>query len=91
MPRKFVSNIHVTVKALGGSPISSVCTEIVDLAQRLLCGVECKFNDVLLIAGPDTDREGLVAAYHAENESKHPYKIATAWIESSSGSGGEPR
>src|SRR5690554_1001844 len=76
--RKFRTSIHVTVEASAGSSIEHVCSEIVDLAQRLMIGVDCKFNDVLLMAGPDTDRNGLAEAYRRECESDRPCKIATA-------------
>ena len=79
MPRSFVTNVSMKVEASPGSTINAVCNEIVDIAQRVLCNVECKFNDVLLIAGPDTDRDGLAAAYQRECESDRQYKIATAW------------
>lgn len=79
MPRSYVTNLSMTVKATAGADIVNVCNEAVDLAQRVGCNVQCKFNDVLLIAGPDSDRDGLVAAYHEECKSKLPYKIASAW------------
>lgn len=79
MTRSFVTNLSMKVDPTAGADIVNVCRELVDIAQRVLCNVECRFNDVLLIAGPDTDREGLAEAYRKECESKRPYKIATAW------------
>lgn len=79
MTSKFVTNVSMTVEATPGATINAVAKEIVEIAQRVVCNVECKFNDVKLIAGPDSDPDGLVAAYQRECESNRPYKIATAW------------
>lgn len=58
-----MSQISLEVDALAGSDITIVCREMCELANKLNIYVSTKFNDTLLLAGPNEDYKELVAKY----------------------------
>ncbi len=60
-----------------GSHISGACKEAVEMAQRESCNVEFEFNEIRIIASPDSDPEKLVRFYDEESERRHQAYIST--------------
>ena len=58
-----MSQISLEVDALAGSDITIVCREMCELANKLNIYVSTKFNDTLLLVGPNEDYKELVAKY----------------------------
>jgi hypothetical protein len=71
--------LTLTVGLLGGTDIQDACNDICELANRVGCLVEAKFNNVLLWAKEGSDPNLLVKNYQNENLRRQPMKIAKGW------------
>ena len=71
-------HLRVTLKVelMAGADIRDACCDMCELANRVGCVIEAKFNDVIVMAHIDDNPLKLVDAYHAAQESGRGVKIA---------------
>lgn len=74
-------NLDVTLKVdlMGGTEIRDACCDLCELANRVGCLVETKFNGVILLAREGNNPLELVKAYERCLDEKATIKIAKAW------------
>lgn len=68
--------VTLTVELVAGTDIRDACCDICELANRVGCLVEAKFNEVSLWASEGDNPLKLVDAYHKELATTHSTKIA---------------
>lgn len=72
-------SVTLKVQLSPGTDIREACCDICELANRVGCLVEAKFNDVLLWAVEGDNPLAIVASYEKEVVSGKPVKIAKSW------------
>lgn len=68
--------VTLVVEVMAGTDILEACCDICELANRVGCLVEAKFNEVNLWAREGDNPLKLVDAYHKVLASTHTIKIA---------------
>ena len=60
-----------------GNHISTACKEAVEMARQNSCNVEFDFNEITLIATPETDPAALAQSYSDECDRRHRAYVAS--------------
>jgi hypothetical protein len=76
------SCLTVKVEMSAGTHIDDAAVAAIDLATKLGCWVEFKFNDVECHAAPDSDPEVLAEQFHAASKPGTRYPMAFAHTKS---------
>jgi len=72
-------SIILPIELLAGTDIRDACCDICELANRVGCTVEGKFNGVKIWANEGGNPLTLMERYHKELLSDRTVKIAKAW------------
>lgn len=72
-------SIILSVELIAGTDIREACCDICELANRVGCTVEGKFNGVKLWANEGGNPLELVDRFHEAMESERTVKIAKTW------------
>jgi len=75
-----LDNVWLQVSLQAGTNIpASGIPQLIQLANRLGCGLRCEANEVTILVGPGDDPIDLAVAWEQESARKGQHKIAVAW------------